>query len=362
VPISADPRFVRQRVVDTFHAGIVIPRDAHIKPEVAREFQRLNIELGPPTDPPAKFAFHYLDAPVEKSLLEDGTTIDSGTYEFNVRDAVISVFDLPSFQDDEFSWSFSSSSWTDVLAAVKIGETLDVVFDNPFEKVYHVSKHHFPSRANSGYGSYPIHITVDSIRPHFFRVVTAFEPQSSRTESRLPFFFGFRVCGRRATDLRPPVWKELLGDAVRQAQQRRWDHALLYTAFALEAFIDERLAGGLEKSGLGDTYVEHVLQVGSRRNELHGLNSMAGGRRSKNAINTLSERLNTDVFSPRNRLAHGRKLETVTAEQVVKAMKTTVEFIWDWDRSARNLLVPLLPVGSFQSMVDEQLLYDCQTE
>lgn len=362
MPISPERRFVRQRSGETAHAGMVIPANAIMKPEIAANLQHLGLDMKTPSEPPHRFSFHYVDAPIDASLLEDGAVIDSGIYEFSVRDAMLAIFDLPRFQDDVFCWSLSSTHWVEVLAATKIGETLDVTFEQPFEQAFYVAKSHFPSGVpNCGYGKYAVQLGVDVLRPNWFRVVSSFEPQSERTDSRLPFFFGLRVYGRRATDQKFPVWRELLSDAVRQALYGRWQHALLYIAFALEAFIDQRLTERLQLSGLGENYTNHVLRVGERKDELRALNNF-GPRLSKSGVDKTSARLNSDVFTPRNQIAHGKTLDAGTPEHFVRALKATVEFIWDWDITVRHLLVPVLPAGSPESMIDEQLLADCQSE
>jgi hypothetical protein len=214
---------------------------------------------------------------------------------------------------------------------------------------------------DSGYGNYAVHLMVDGLRPDRFRIVSAFEPHAERTRSRLPFFFGFRVYGRAAADEAFPLWRELLGQAVREAMFERWQYALLYTAFSLEAFIDERMVERLKLSGVGDTYIDHVMRVAERRCELHGLNE-TGLQLSKSAVDKASARLSANVFSPRNQLAHGKTRRAVLPGEVVRALKTTVEFIWDWDRSARRLLLPQLPAGGFESMIDEALIAACRAD
>ncbi|MDQ2881396.1 MAG: hypothetical protein M3Y48_09200 [Actinomycetota bacterium] len=333
-----------------------------MKPELVARLQHLDLTADPPSEPPNRFSFHYVGSPIEGSLLEDRAAIDSGVYEFSVRDAVLGVFDLPVFENQEFYWSFSSDCWVDILVAAKIGETLDIVLERPFKDVFYVRKYHFPSGVpDCGYGEYAVHLTIDSLRPEWFRVVSSFEPQSKRTSSRLPFFFGFRVYGRPTTGPGYPIWRELLGDAVRQALHSRWQHALLYMAFALEAFIDKRLAERLRLSNVGEAYIDHILQLGERKRELHALNEF-GPRLSKGQVNRTAERLNSDVFKQRNQVAHAKTLDEGTPEQFAQALKTAVAFIWDWDADARHLLVPVLPVNSFESMIDEQLIADCQSE
>jgi hypothetical protein len=333
-----------------------------MKPELAARLQHLGLTVDPPSEPPNRFSFHYVESPIEGSLLEDGVTIDSGVYEFSVRDAVLGVFDLPVFENQEFYWSFSSDCWLDILVAAKIGETLDIVLKQPFKDVFHVRKSHFPSGVpDCGYGEYAVHLTIDSLGPEWFRVVSSFEPQSKRTSSRLPFFFGFRVYGKRTTDPVHPIWRELLADAVRQALHGRWQHALLYTAFALEAFIDKQLAERLRLSHVSEDYIDHILQLGERKQELQALNEF-GPRFPKKQVNKTADRLNADVFGPRNRVAHAKTFDEGTPEQFAHALKTAVAFIWDWDATARHLLAPVLPVNSFESMIDEQLIADCQSE
>jgi hypothetical protein len=362
MPKTVDPRFLRQRATTSEKIGVVIPSNATMKPELAKRIDSLGIDVGKPTDPPHTFSFHYIDYPLDESFLEDGATVDSGIYEFTLRDAVISVFDLPAFQDDEFSWSFSTTRQIEVLAALRVGETFDVDFEEELDEAYHVTKHHFPSGVpNSGYSEYAIHLGIDGLSGQGFRVVSAYEPQSKRTSSRLPFFFGFRVFGRAKNDEEYPVWRELLGQAIREALFQRWPHSLLYTAFSLESFIDRRLAEKLGAGAVGDTYIEHILRVGEKRYELHALNSPEG-KLSKKEVDRTGARLNEHVFTPRNRLAHGKaKGADITAEMAVRAIKTTVEFIWDWDRAARSLLLPRMGASEgFEAMIDDELLKSCQ--
>lgn len=361
--ISPERRFARQRAVGTGHLGLVIPASAKLKPQLAARLQHLGLTTGLPSEPPNRFSFHYVESPIEGSLLEDGAAIGSGVYEFSVRDAVLGVFDQPVLENNEFYWSFSSSyCWVDILVATKIGETLDLVLEQPFKEVFHVRKYHFPSGIpDCGYDEYAVHLTIDSVGSDWFRVVSSFEPQSKRTSSRLPFFFGFRVYGRPITDSGYPIWREVLGDAVRQALYSRWQHALLYTAFALEAFIDKKLAERLLLCHVSEPYIKHILQVGERKYELRALNEF-GPRFSGGEVNRTDRRLNSDVFEPRNRIAHAKTLDEGTPEQFAQALKTAVTFIWDWDATARHLLVPLLPINSFDSMIDEQLIADCQSE
>jgi hypothetical protein len=340
VPFEFDSTFSRQRSAEPSQIGLVIPQTAQ----------------------PGVFIhqFHYVKWPVDPSLLTDDAVIDTGSYTIKVRDAVVGVFDLARWAHYDFCWSFSSNAQRDVLAALRIGQTFDVQFDEPLEEAFHVIRYHFPSGVpNSGYGEYAVHLGVDPPRPDRLRIVSSFEPQSRRTESRLPFFFGFRVFGMAVGSERPPVWRELLAAAVRQAAYQQWAHCLLYTAFSLESFIDRQLANRLRAANLGEAYIDHVLQVGERRTELSALN-FARQRVSKSTLNKLIERLNLDVFTPRNRVAHGRLADReISADQAITALKTTVEFIWDWDDTSRPLLLAPLRQSSFETMIDQALLDTC---
>lgn len=362
MPKLEDSRFLRQRAATKDKIGVVIPSNATMKPELAE----LISNVGKPTEPPYSFSFHYMDYPLDDSLLKDGATVDNNVYEFTVRDALIGVFDLPALESNEFSWSFSTTSQIDVLTALRVGETFDVDFEEELEDAYHATRYHVPpSVPDSGYGEYAFHLSVDGLDAQGLRVVSAYEPQSKRTNSRLPFFMGFRVFGRSSNDQEYPVWRDLLGQAVREALFQRWEYCLLHTAFSLESFIDNRMSDLLNASGVGDKYIEHVLQVGQKSYELHALNA-PDGKLTKRKVNKAYERLNEHVFTPRNRLAHGKaKGSDVTAEMAVQAIKTAVRFVWDWgDKTARSLLFPQMQpsIAVFEAMIDTELLKSCQDE
>lgn len=369
MPRTIDPRFLRQRITTPNRIGLVIPDNATMKPELEERFNAAKeyfsnlsgIDPGEPTG--ISYSYHYIDYPPDEALFADGATIDTGIYEFTVRDAIIGVFDQPAFEGNDFYWSFPTTSQVDVLAALRIGETFDVDFEEELEEAYHVVRYHFPSGVpDSGYGEYAVHLGIDPLSRQGFRVVSAYEPQSKRTNSRLPFFFGFRVFGKSKEDQGYPVWRELLGQAVREILFGRWHYSLLYTAFSLESFIDKRLADMLDKSGVGDVYIEHALRVGEKESELHALNAPEN-RFSKSKVQSTYKKLNKHIFKHRNNLAHGRVPGTdITEEIAVQAIRTAVEFVWDWDRSARPLLLVQMSPGSFEAMIDDELIKSCQDE
>lgn len=365
MPLKPNTVFVRQSIPTCEHIGMVIPPNARMLPEIEKAISQHvpGFEPSPPSEPPTGFSFHYVEAPVDQGLLVDGMFIDNGIYEFKVRDAVLGVFDLPAFQDDEFSWSFSSMSQLAVLAAVKIGETLDIEFDKTFDRVFHVTKRYLSlGIPESGYGTFPIHLTIDSLNRKGFRVVSSYERESPKTDSRLPFLFGFRVYGRFEEDPEFPIWRELLAQAIRQVLFSRWDLGLLFTAFAVESFIDNLLSAKLSVADLGKDYTEHVLQVGDRRHELHALNHQGLGL-SKSQVNKKHERLNEQIFTPRNELAHGKTMGTkISTVKAVNAIKAAVEFIWDWNPDARQLLLARMKPIRFEDLIDDDLLRACGAE
>jgi hypothetical protein len=122
-----------------------------------------------------------------------------------------------------------------------------------------------------------------------------------------------------------PVWRELSAEATRQALVRQWHHALLYAAFSLESFIDRMLSDKLTVSEVGEAYIGHLLRVSAKSYKLHALNKRGLSRR---AVNNLAEKLNETIFTPRNKLAHGKTMESdITRERAVQAVKTAVEFM-----------------------------------
>jgi hypothetical protein len=349
--------FIRQRVISSEKIGIAIPQSATIFPE----FRQFLIRTTGIADlPPNNFLFHYLDLPLTDLQLDDGDIITTSAYKFLIRDAAIRVFDLLALWDDEFCWSFCSTSQIIVLVAVKIGETIDVRFDEEFERVFHVKIYNMSSGVpNSGHGQYAVDLAVHALNSQGFRVISSYEPQSSRTQSRLPFLFGFRVFGRMKGDPEFPVWRELIAEATRQALMRQWHHALLYAAFSLESFIDRMLSDKLTVSGVGEAYIDHILRVSEKSYKLHALNNRGLSRR---AVNNLAEKLNETIFTPRNKLAHGKTMGSdITRERAVQAVKTAVEFMWDWSRAARPWLFN--KVKSFEEeLIDDNLLRACRAD
>jgi len=169
-------KFVRQEEIKRNLVTFVVPQRSH---------------------PPYAAGYHYLPFDDIHDYLEDDTEISDGIFTFKVKDGVLGTFEMVAMMHKEFSWSFASSKVVDVLAAVRIGETIEVKFDQPFNEIYGISRYHFPSGIpDSGYGQYRIHLCEDSVTPNGFIIVSSFEGEQTPTLSRLPFFFGFRVFGQ----------------------------------------------------------------------------------------------------------------------------------------------------------------------
>lgn len=363
MPRKVDTRFFRCRSHLPRKVGLVIPPNAVMRANVAETMRQRGLPIEPPTVLPHKFSFHYLDQPFPRELLEDGATVDTGVYEFLVRDGVLAVFEQPFSSINEFCWSFSTTAQIDVLAALRVGETLDVEFDQQLLVAEHVIKSSFPcGQPDTDYGTYAFHAQVDNLSGLGFRIVSSFEPSSRQTSSRLPFFMGFRVFGRKQLDFELPLWREALGQAVREALLERWEHAVLFSAFALESFIDGQLAEHLSHAGLGEEYSEHVLRVTERKFELHALNTVSK-RLSPRAVNREYNQLNRAVFTPRNKLAHGvRRASEFTEAVAVEAIRSVVRFMWDSNRTQRHLLLPEVPVHDVTMLIDEELRAACVSE
>lgn len=365
MPVSPDKTFTRQSVASKEEIGVVVPISAEMLPSIRRRLDAAIKEgLIPERAKTGSHAtFHYLPVPFNTELLADGARINTGVYEFDLRDAVIEVFSLVSFGFAEFCWAFSSTRQLNVVAALKIGETIDVRFETPFERVFHVSKYQFPPPVpDSGYGQYPVHVSIDGLSVEGFRVVSSYEPASKRTNSRLPFFFGFQVFGIAASEEPFPVWRELLAEAVRQAMWRNWGLALMYAAFAVESLIDLLMSQRLERAAVGDGYIDHVLRVADRKHELQALN-YEGSRLSVKEVNRTYDQLNTLLFSPRNRLVHGREVVgSIDSNAAVAAIKTAVTFAWDWRSDARPYLLARMRPFDRSGLVDAELVSACQAE
>lgn len=363
MPLKFDNQFFRCRSNLPRQVGIVIPPNATMKSDVRQRLESQNFPIQAATEPPHRFSFHYLNFPLDPNLLEDEAVIDNGIYEFSVKDSVLAVFKQNFYEANEFCWAFSTPTQTDVVAALSIGETIDIALDPELKFANHIIKYHFPSGVpDSGYGEYAFHVQIDGLSGDGFRIVSAYEPDSNKTNSRLPFFMGFRVFGVAKDDCDFPVWRDSLGRAVREALYQRWEYALLFSAFALESFIDNQLSERLIGARMGEKYTEHVLRIGERKYELYALNELTRSLSDRD-VNKQCETINKKVFTPRNRLAHGlTRSEVITEEIAADAIRTVVKFVWDNDKTQRHLLLSVMPTHNIASLIDNDLLNACLSE
>jgi len=339
-----DSAFIRQMEVDRNEISLLIPQTSQ---------------------PPSRFSFYYVPQHQIEELLKDGSEVATGTLSFKARDGVLGLFETVSMSHSEFGWSFASSRVLAVLAAIKIGETIDVKFDRRFEEIYRISKSHFPPGIpDSGYSTYRIHVCEDVVRPDGFRIVSSFEEGQEPIKSRLPFFFGFRIFGRDLDGAPEPIWRSFLALSIRYCQELRWHLSLLHSAFCAESFLDTLLKTRMLGGGLSEDYIEHILRVGEKRDEFQAINQMLlNGGLSKKEANKLYEDVNKRVFSKRNKLAHGSASSAdITQEDAVGAINRVVSLIWDFDPSARTHL--LITTGSTgpQSLIDEDFIQSCTDE
>lgn len=312
--------------------------------------------------PPVHYSFHYIPQESVEDLLEDGAEISIDAYRFKIKDGILGVFETVALSASDFGWSFSSSRALDVLAAVKIGETINVRFDVPFGEVYKISRSQFPSGVlNCGYGKYKFHLTETAIRPEGFSIVSSFEEGQEPTDSRLPFFFGFRVFGSRLDATPEPIWRTFLASSIRYSQEEKWHLSILHSAFCLESFLDTLLKQKLSDGGISDEYIDHILRVGEKRDEFQAINKMIlNNRFTRSQVNKLYEQTNRSVFTKRNGIAHGRTpIGAINSQDALEAIRSTISLIWDFDRQSRSQLLIVVGGTKYELMIDEELLADC---
>lgn len=318
------------------------------------------------SNPPFSMTYHHESLEEMMILLEDQKTVNAGidNSTFLVKDGVLGLFkSLASMS--ESGWSFASSNVVDVLAAVRIGEVLDIQFDTPFSEVFNIERYHFPSGVpDSGYGQFRFHIKEDVVTSTGFKIISSFEVDQEPTSSRLPFFLGFRVYGRKLEEDIEPVWRSLLALSIRYCQEEKWHLSILHTAFSLESIIDILLTQHMQTSRFPQEYIDHILRIGEKRYELHALNEIIlQSRLSKKEVNSLSESLNQSVFTKRNKVAHGLASgDSITREDAIDAIIKTVDFIWEFARNFRKDLLITTGARTFENMIDAELIESCMAE
>src|SRR5207248_6586733 len=72
--------------------------------------------------------YHYIPIAETIQKLNDGAGTSNGIHSFLVRDGVLGLFELNPRMPGGFDWAFADSQVVDVLAAIRIGYTMDVRF------------------------------------------------------------------------------------------------------------------------------------------------------------------------------------------------------------------------------------------
>lgn len=357
--IKFEPRFTRQAIPKIKKGCLVVPDSAQPCPTLPDKVSKFVSNSPPPTNVPHSFRFHYIDHPFEKDVFENNFKLSDGIYEFSFKEALLGVYDLQSFQNNEFCWSFATTDQTVVLAALKVGEKFDVKLKKPFKKILKILKINFHlGHPYCRFGQSPIHVSIEQTHTDWFRIISAYEPGQKKGNSSNRFVSAFRIFGFRRKS-RLPVWRKFLSDATLYAQTKDWGTALIHVAFALESFIDTRLLHKLKRSDLGDKYQDHLLRIGEKRAEFH---SLMHKERSEKDINRLSDKINKTVFSLRNKIAHGYQTrESISSDQYVSAIKTTVEFMWDLDKNSRPHLLPIMYFKEPDDLIDQNFTKNCST-
>jgi hypothetical protein len=260
---------------------------------------------------------------------------------YAARDGVLLALERPGHSSDDMLWAYVASAERQGLFDLRVGEVVTVTFDEPFAEVFTVTLYQIPHRlARPDYGSYRVHWAVDALTERGFAFVSSYYEDSPQTEERA-FLVGWRAFGLLPDDPVPPLWRLMLANAHRHLLEQRWYLALLEAAFALEAAIDSAAGEALTAAGVPDVLVEDIL----RRDELRvTLRATAEMRQypavSASSTRSLADELRKRVFTPRNRLAHGRVAASAVDEETARrAVACTQQVIWDWFPEARAWLV-----------------------
>lgn len=308
--------------------------------------------------PPGKFRFNVHPIEEVDELLIDGTEVSCVFHSYSVRDGVLLALSKSPFEGDNMIWAFTATSERQGLVDLKIGIVEEIVFDEPFEEVYYVTKSHIPPRiASENYGRYAFQLVVDVLRPSGFKFVSSYFHTIPPADEAGSFLIGWNAYGRMEGDKTPPIWRTILANAYKHLLMGRWYLALLESAFAMESFFDALLSSKLRHNRVPDRYINHILRVGERPEEIRAIRDMRGYPSvSNNQVEKLTSKLNSDVFSPRNNLAHGKSgHRDITEDVALKAAKTVQETIWDWDRDSRKWLLLIERESSIYELRDEEL-------
>jgi hypothetical protein len=297
------------------------------------------------SEPPGQYRFNSHPIDEAPAMLVDRATVScwglvwdpeegprAAQHTYRVRDGVLLALERPGHEHDDMLWAFVASSERQGLFDVRIGDVVEVHFDEPFAEVLAVTLYQIPHRvARRDYGAYRVQWSVDALTESRFVLLSSYYPDSPKTDERA-FLVGWRAFGRMAADPAPPIWRVMLSNAHQHLLRRRWYLALLEGAFALEAFIDSLAAEEFAARGVPAYVIVELLRKDEVRTTLRAVADLRQyPELSTSAIKKLGGHLRDEVFAPRNALAHGRAATAdIDEETARKAVGWTQEIIWDW--------------------------------
>jgi hypothetical protein len=307
--------------------------------------------------PPVNYKLNSHPIEHAKVLLSDGSELACwANHTYNVRDGILLALSQPSFSGNDIVWAFTATSERQGLVDLKIGEVEEVVFDEPFEEVFYVTKSHVPPRlARKDSGLYKFQICVDVLSREGFKFISSYYSDSPRTNDEECFMIGWNAYGRMKDDPMPPIWRRMLANAHIHLLSGVWYLALLEAAFCLESFFDGLLSAELSSRKIPDNYIKHVLRVGERKYEIRAIRELRDyPPLSFSRIENWIGEIDRNVFTPRNSLAHGKcGSAEITREAARAAVMTVQEAIWDWDIDSRKWLLLIERESSIYDLRDE---------
>ena len=318
------------------------------------------------SSPPAIFRLYTHPIEQADQLLDDNVRLSCPMHSYPVREGVLLALSeylsalraSPKHRYDDASmlWSFTATSEIQGLVEVKIGVVERVLFDEPFEEIYNVTKTIIDHKKyRKGWEYYPFEVCIDNISPTGFTLFSSFTQGLPSAVDDYTMLVGWNAYGRLKNDDLPPIWRRMLANAHKHSLMGVWYLALLEAAFALESFLDGLLSSHLVNRDIPDRYIRHVLRVGERLEELRAIRDIRDYPKLSNSqINKLNGQLDSTVFSPRNNLAHGKCTPNEIKQQdAMRTLKAVQEMIWDWDVSARNWLLLISRDKSIFQLRDE---------
>lgn len=349
MPFNFTDKFSRQLLLRKKQWTICIPGNAKLLPPYDRYQPQPSSE---------NFRSYGYSDPISDTDLQNNEKIKLNSHEFDLIDSMPTLAEELVNPDSHACYEFASPNQMLVLAAVKIGETLDVKLQVQFDKVNHMQKYSIPPGIpDSGYGQYPVHICSELTDKKDLRIVSSFEENTTHTTSRLPFFYVFRIYGQIAPNSIPP-WRQLLSDSVIYAHKNDWGMGLLFLAIAFEEFLNSSLILRLENSGFDEAYINESLNKLNIYGKFHSVYSKVD---NKKQVNRYYDTINKLLFQKRNKIAHAKSsTSTFERDEYLSALKECLTFIYQFSPNSRNLLFPVHYSEDMNDLIDEQLINDCK--